>query len=92
MSDTDIQAPKIEFPCARYPIKIIGEAGDGFTDTVVEVIQRHAADFDSTTLTIRDSKNGRFLAVQVLITATGVDQLQAIHTDLRATGRVHMVL
>jgi hypothetical protein len=92
MSDTDIQAPKIEFPCERYPIKIIGEAGDGFTDTVVEVIQRHAADFDSTTLTIRDSKNGRFLAVQVLITATGVDQLQAIHTDLRATGRVHMVL
>lgn len=92
MSDTDIQAPKIEFPCARYPIKIIGEAGDGFTDTVVEVIQRHAADFDSTTLTIRDSKNGRFLAVQVLITATGVEQLQAIHTDLRATGRVHMVL
>ncbi|MCY1536118.1 hypothetical protein D9M68_715610 [compost metagenome] len=59
---------------------------------MVEVIQRHAPDFDSTNLVVRDSRNGRFLSVQVLITATGVEQLQAIHLDLRATGRVHMVL
>ncbi|HAW23298.1 MAG TPA: hypothetical protein DCX38_08025, partial [Pseudomonas sp.] len=54
--------------------------------------RRHAPDFDETTLVTRDSRNGRFLSVQVLITATSVDQLQAIHVDLRATGRVHMVL
>ncbi|QRY81233.1 DUF493 domain-containing protein [Pseudomonas sp. PDNC002] len=85
-------APKIEFPCERYPIKVIGDAGEGFSDLVVEVIQRHAPDLDITTLVSRDSRNGRFLSVQVLITATGVDQLQNIHKDLRATGRVHMVL
>ncbi|MCY1251487.1 hypothetical protein D9M71_446970 [compost metagenome] len=71
---------------------MIGDAGDGFSDMVIEIIQRHAPDFDSTTVTIRDSRNGRFLSVQVLITATGVEQLQNIHNDLRATGRVHMVL
>ncbi|MDT4865311.1 hypothetical protein D3C76_693400 [compost metagenome] len=92
MTDTDVQPPKIEFPCERYPIKVIGDAGDGFSDMVIEIIQRHAPDFDSTTVTIRDSRNGRFLSVQVLITATGVEQLQNIHNDLRATGRVHMVL
>ena len=92
MTDSEVTAPKIEFPCERYPIKIIGEAGDGYTELVVAIIQRHAADFDSSTLTIRDSKNGRFLSVQVLITATGEDQLKAIHEDLRASGRVHMVL
>ncbi len=59
---------------------------------VVEVIRRHAPGFDETTLVSRDSRNGRFLSVQVLITATGVEQLQAIHVDLRASGRVHMVL
>lgn len=85
-------APKIEFPCERYPIKVIGEAGEGFREVVLEVIQRHAPDLDETTLVTRDSRNGRFLSVQVLITATGVEQLQAIHVDLRATGRVHMVL
>ncbi|CDF82085.1 DUF493 domain-containing protein [Pseudomonas sp. QL9] len=85
-------APKIEFPCERYPIKVIGDAGDGFSDLVIEIIQRHAPDLDETTLVMRDSRNGRFLSVQVLITATGIDQLQNIHADLRATGRVHMVL
>lgn len=92
MTDTDVQAPKIEFPCKNYPIKVIGEAGEGFTDMVIEVMQRHAADFDTGTLVTRDSSKGRFLSVQVLITATGVEQLEAIHVDLRATGRVHMVL
>jgi len=58
----------------------------------VEIIQRHAPDLDVETLVVRDSSKGRFLSVQVLITATDVDQLQAIHNDLRATGRVHMVL
>ena len=92
MTDTDVQAPKIEFPCERYPIKVIGTAGDDFPDLVVEVIRRHAPDLDVSTLVTRDSRNGKFLSVQVLITATGVEQLQAIHVDLRETGRVHMVL
>ncbi|MBH9353083.1 DUF493 domain-containing protein [Pseudomonas aeruginosa] len=93
MTDTpDVQPPKIEFPCERYPIKVIGDAGEGFSDLVVEIIPRHARDLDVETLVVRDSSKGRFLSVQVLITATDVDQLQAIHNDLRATGRVHMVL
>ncbi|MFI8745124.1 DUF493 domain-containing protein [Pseudomonas sp. NPDC077186] len=92
MTDSDVQPPKIEFPCERYPIKVIGTAGEGFSDLVIEVIQRHAPNLDTSTLVMRDSRNGNFLSVQVLITATGVEQLQAIHVDLRATGRVHMVL
>lgn len=92
MNDNEPQAPRIEFPCTGYPIKIIGEAGEGFTEMVVVIIQRHAPDFDTGTLSVRDSKNGRFLSVQVMITATGEEQLQAIHQDLRATGRVQMVL
>ena len=92
MTDSDVQAPKIEFPCERYPIKVIGTAGEGFSDLVIEVIQRHAPDLDASTLVMRDSRRGNFLSVQVLITATSVEQLQAIHVDLRATGRVHMVL
>jgi putative lipoic acid-binding regulatory protein len=91
-SKSEAPPPKIEFPCERYPIKVIGDAGEGFSETVIEVIRRHTPDFDETTLVSRDSRNGRFLSVQVLITATSVEQLQAIHVDLRATGRVHMVL
>lgn len=91
-TDSEIQAPKIEFPCEGYPIKVIGDAGEGFADMVLDIVRRHAPDLDVSTLTLRDSSNGRFVSVQVAIRATGVEQLQALHVDLRATGRVHVVL
>ena len=92
MSENPVNPPKIEFPCPDYPIKVVGEAADDFRALVVEVIQRHAPDLDATRVVLRESSKGRFVSVQVLITATGVEQLQAIHVDLRATGRVQMVL
>lgn len=84
--------PKIEFPCADYPVKIIGSATPEFTELVLDIVARHAPDLDPSALRVRDSRGGRFLSVQVRITATGIDQLQAIHRDLQATGLVHMVL
>lgn len=92
MTHSDVQAPRIEFPCERYPIKVIGDAGEGFAALVIDIMRRHVADFDEGSLVLRDSSKGRFMSVQVLITASSADQLQAIHMDLRATGRVHMVL
>lgn len=92
MSDDAIQAPKIEFPCPRYPLKVIGDASPDFTAVVLDVVRRHAPELDHTNLVVQDSRNGRFLSVRLEITATGVEQLQAIHMALRATGRVHMVL
>ncbi|HTO19093.1 MAG TPA: DUF493 domain-containing protein [Pseudomonas sp.] len=92
MTHSDVQAPRIEFPCEHYPIKVIGDAGEGFAALVIDIMRRHVADFDEGSLVLRDSSKGRFMSVQVLITASSTDQLQAIHMDLRATGRVHMVL
>jgi putative lipoic acid-binding regulatory protein len=89
---TDAISVTIEFPCERYPIKVIGDAGEGFTELVIDILKRHAPDLDVGTLVQRDSRNGKYLTVQLLITATGIEQLQDINSDLRATGRVHMVL
>ncbi|PCC97635.1 DUF493 family protein [Halopseudomonas pelagia] len=95
MSDLPINgpadAPRIEFPCL-YPIKVIGEAGEGFADMVVRIAERHSPGSDTRVVEVLDSKNGRFLSVRLQITATGPDQLQALHADLKATGKVHMVL
>lgn len=85
------KAPKIEFPC-QYPIKVIGTAGDDFAEVICEVVEKHAPGVDTTAVEIKDSKNGRFLSLRVVITATGQEQLEALHRDLKATGRVHMVL
>jgi putative lipoic acid-binding regulatory protein len=89
---TDAISVTIEFPCERYPIKVIGDAGEGFTALVIDILKRHAPDLDESTLVLRDSRNGKYQTVQLSITATGIEQLQDINSDLRATGRVHMVL
>ncbi len=93
MSDTTQQdPPKIEFPCLDYPIKVIGRDVTGFQDLVIEVIQKHVADFDTTTISIQGSSKGSFISVRLRITATGVSQLKAIHEDLMASTHVKMVL
>ena len=41
---------------------------------------------------MRDSARGTFTAITVTITATGKEQLEALHRDLMATGHVQMVI
>ena len=86
------EAPKIEFPCEEYPIKIMGYAQPRFREHVLTVIERHAPDFDAERITVRDSRNGRFQSITVFITATGTAQLQSIFVDLKGSELVQMVL
>lgn len=90
--ETVQQPPTIEFPCADYPIKIIGDNCDTFVDVVLEVLKRHDPDVDSDGVVCRDSSKGRFVSVQVCINAQDVEQLEKINQDLRETGLVRMVL
>jgi putative lipoic acid-binding regulatory protein len=87
----DVKPPKIEFPCA-YPIKVVGHATDDFRDYVVEVMQRHTENFDETTVDVRASSGGKFLSVRVTIIAQGEEHLKALHAELKASGRVQVVL
>ena len=89
---SDQKPPKIEFPCADYPIKILGDAGDTLHALVLEVIERHAPGFDQTRITVAESSKGRYQSITVWITATGEEQLRAIHTDLRVSPATKMVM
>lgn len=86
------QPPKIEFPCADYPIKVLGDADDEMHSFVLEVMERHAPGFDQTRITISQSSKGRFQSVTVWITATGEQQLRAINDDLRISKKIKMVM
>ncbi|TGD74377.1 DUF493 domain-containing protein [Mangrovimicrobium sediminis] len=88
---TDAEPPKIEFPC-DYPVKVLGRAGDDFQTVILEVFERHAPGFDAESISVRASSKGTFTAITVVIVATGPDQLEALHQDLLATGRVQMVI
>lgn len=88
---TDIQTVKIEFPCADYPIKVVGDSSAHYKDTVIEILSKYAK-VDLNTLAERQSSNGKYTTVQLHIEATGEEQLRDINSALRATGIVHMVL
>lgn len=84
------QRPKIEFPC-DYPIKVLGTAAVDFKAFVVEVMSKHA-EIDHASVQVKSSRNGTYDSVTVTITATGELQLETIHAELKASGRVKMVL
>ncbi|WP_166268602.1 HP0495 family protein [Marinobacter caseinilyticus] len=83
--------PKIEFPC-DYVIKVIGNAAPDFTEFVVEVVERYSPGLTDANISVNDSSKGRFSSVQITIVATGEPQLKALFEELKASGRVHMVL
>ena len=85
------EAPKIEFPC-EYPIKVVGLSAPDYQQLVLDIVQVHAPDLDFSRVSARVSRNGKYCSVTVTIIATGEAQLAAIFEDLKATGRVNMVL
>jgi uncharacterized protein len=90
-AEIDTEAHKIKFPCP-YPIKVVGTAAEDFREYVVAVMERHAGALNAEQIDVRASSNGRFLSVRVTIIATGVEQLQTIFEELKASGRVHIVI
>jgi len=87
----DEAPPRIEFPCA-YPIKVMGRNEEAFAAMVLEIGQRHAPELTSEDVALRASRNGRWLAVTLNIEARSAAQIEALFTDLKATGRVTLVL
>ncbi len=85
------EPPKIEFPC-DYPIKVLGRSCDDFESLIVEVFERHAPGFDQAAIAVKGSSKGTFTSMTITITATGPEQLKALHEDLMATGMVNMVI
>ncbi len=89
---TETEAPKIEFPHPDYPIKVIGDNLADFKGMVIEIVQVHAPDLDIEQVVVQESGKGNYSSVRLKITATSEQQLVNLHEDLKATGRVKMVL
>lgn len=85
------QVSVLAFPCT-FPIKIMGRTQDGFAQTVVEVVRKHAPDFDAATLEMRTSSAGNYLSVTATVNATSRDQLDDLYRELVAHPMVAMVL
>ncbi|MFQ3212448.1 DUF493 domain-containing protein [Candidatus Njordibacter sp. Uisw_039] len=86
------EAPKIEFPCANYSMKIVGRKTADYHAWVVQCVQQLAPDLDPKKVQVVDSRNGTFQSIRVAVTAQSADHLQQIHQTLMASGKVKLVL
>ena len=86
------EAPKIEFPCANYSMKIVGRKTADYHAWVVQCVQQLAPDLDPKKVQVVDSRNGTFQSIRIAVTAKSADHLQQIHQTLMASGKVKLVL
>ena len=83
--------PLIAYPC-EFPIKILGHTRAGFAQAMLEVINRHAPDFNAATLAMKASKHGKYLSITCVVNATSRAQLDALYQELCDHPMVVMVL
>ncbi|MDP1683311.1 MAG: DUF493 domain-containing protein [Burkholderiales bacterium] len=88
---SDEKTTLLEFPTA-FPLKIMGEARDNFTQVMVEIVCKHAPDYDPASVEMRPSKQGKYLGLTCVIQATSQAQLDALYRELSAHPLVKMVL
>ena len=88
---TEQEAPKIVFPC-RYPIKVVGRATPDYAEAIRAIFDRHTTGLTDADIETKSSRSGTFDSITFTITATGPDQLDALHKELVASGRVSMVI
>jgi uncharacterized protein len=71
----------IEFPC-EFPLKIIGYQQAGYAQSILEVVKRHAPDYDGANMEMRPSSKGKYMSLTCTLRATSQTQLDALYQDL----------
>lgn len=80
-----------EYPCA-FPIKIMGKNQAGFAQAMMQIVLRHAPDFDPASMEMKSSKKGKYLSLTCIIQATSRNQLDELYRELCDHPTVVMVL
>jgi uncharacterized protein len=81
----------IEYPL-DFPIKVMGRREPRLVQTIVDIVKRHAPEFDPATVEMRPSKKNSYLSVTCTIRATSREQLDALYRELCDHPAVVMVL
>ena len=87
----DAQVAPLAFPCP-FPIKVMGRREGGFAQAVMEIVLRHAPDFQPATIEMRPSRKGKYLSLTCVVNATSREQLDALYQELCDHSSVVLVL
>jgi putative lipoic acid-binding regulatory protein len=81
----------LAFPC-DFPIKVMGRKEARFAQSVMQIVRKHAPDFDAKTVELRPSRKDTYLSVTCTVRATSREQLDALYQELCDHPSVVMVL
>jgi len=81
----------LDFP-TPFPIKVMGRREGGFAQSVMEIVLKHAPDFQPATMEMRPSRQGKYISLTVTIEARSREQLDALYRELCDHPGVVMVL
>lgn len=88
---TEERTTLLEFPCV-FPIKIMGEAKEGFADAMLEIVLRHAPDFVAASMEMKASSTGKYVSLTCTITAVSQAQLDDLYREISGHTMVAMAL
>ena len=86
-----VDTPRADYPC-DFPVKILGHTRAGFAQAMLEIVRRHAPDFDGSSMEMKSSKRGKYLSLTCVIRATSREQLDRLYRELCDHPMVVMVL
>ena len=81
----------IEYP-SLFPIKVMGIKVDGLVHAITTVAHHFDPAFDASTIELRESSAGKYLASPITVTATSRDQLDELYRTLSTHPMVKVVL
>ena len=90
-TELELQDSLIDYPC-DFPVKVFGQAQQGFAQSVLQVVLRHDPTFQAARMEMRNSKKSNYLCLTCTVRATSREQLDALYRDLCDHPMVKMVL
>ena len=85
------QETLIEFPC-DFPIKVMGETRDDFTNEIIKTIQTKIPSFNSSQIEMRGSSGGKYTSLTCTLHVTSKSQLDDIYRALTSHPMVKVTL
>lgn len=85
------QPGKMQFPC-DFTFKVIGRAATAFEGEVLGILHQYFPQLSEGAITLKHSKQGKYLAMTIHVMATSQDQLDQIYRALNASPHVLFAL
>lgn len=79
------------YPC-QFPIKVIGENTEELEKIIVKVMATFCEVIHPDDLTIRPSKNGKYISITFTIVAKSREYIEQIYSTLNAQKEIKMVM